>query len=119
MNTTQDQVRDAIRRKLHVAVLRPWGKETRWVYRYPVSIDGEIVVMRDSDCGLAKPSMRWTLDEWRTHVKDGGGLLRQVWFWDFAPAEDPAADAIEFCHRSPESAGRELFRLRASAASNS
>lgn len=107
------QVEDAIHRKLHV--LRGVdGTFNSWLFAYPVGIELGDIIMRDSDCGLAKEPMIWTPAEWseRVGIIDGSGLYRQVGFWDFVPANEPAADCIRYCHSAPSSAGRELYRLR-------
>lgn len=105
------QVEDAIARRLHVMV--PGGGLFGPGYRYPVGIEHGNIVMRDSDCGLAKPVIVWTTDQWRTHVDESGrGLYKQVGFWSFEAADDPAANDIRLCHQSPGSAGRRLYEMR-------
>jgi hypothetical protein len=105
------QVEDAIARHLHVMV--PGGGVFGPGYRYPVGIEHGNIVMRDSDCGLAKPVIVWTTDQWRTHVDESGrGLYKQVGFWSFEAADDPAANDIRLCHQSPGSAGRRLYEMR-------
>lgn len=105
------QVEDAIARHLHVMV--PGGGVFGPGYRYPVGIEHGNIVMRDSDCGLARPVIVWTTDQWRTHVDESGrGLYKQVGFWSFEAADDPAANDIRLCHRSPGSAGRRLYEMR-------
>ena len=104
------QVEDVIRRKLFVgAPGRTALGGPRWAY--PDRIELGDVVMRDADCGLAKPTFVWTLAEWSENVLRHG-LWRKVGMWDFVRADDEAAEAIAFCHRSPGAAGRELHRLR-------
>jgi len=107
--TLRQEVERAIREKLHVTgrYRTPLGSAS---FEYPIAIDGDSIVLRDGDCGLARPTVTITVDEWRDLVQRG--LYRRVGFWDFAPADDPAADEIAFCHRHPQSAGRELHRLR-------
>jgi len=105
------QVEDAIARHLHVMV--PDGGISGPGYRYPVGVENGNIVMRDSDCGLAKPVIVWTTDKWRQHVdEDGGGLYTKVGFWSFERADDPAANDIRLCHRSPDLAGRLLHDMR-------
>jgi len=107
------QVEAAIKGKLHVLTPRPNHFLDPWTWRYPVGIEHGNILMRDSDCGLAKPVMTWTTDQWRERVSpEGDGLYRKVGMWDFVPADDPAVDCIRWCHSAPESAGRELYRLR-------
>lgn len=105
------QVEDAIARRLHVMV--PGGGLFGPGYRYPVGIEHGNIVMRDSDCGLAKPVIVWTTDQWRTHVDESGrGLYKKVGFWSFEAADDPAANDIRLCHQSPGSTGRQLYAMR-------
>lgn len=108
----RDEVERAIRLRLHVRV-KPERFQTQ-ALRWPQSIDGDVIIMRDSDCGLAKSPYRWTATEWREHVGTGDhlNLWRQVGFWAFERADSPAVEAIRFCHECPCMAGRELFRLR-------
>ena len=106
------QVKDAIARELHLGIVRENpGLMGALTWHYPVRIvDGEIE-MRDSDCGLAKPSWTITIDEWQRLVA-AVGLFTQVGPWSFVLADDPAADCIRHCEHSPMAAGRELYRLR-------
>ncbi len=105
------QVEDAIARHLHVMVAG--GGVSGPGYRYPVGIENGNIVMRDSDCGLAKPVIVWTTDRWREHVDESGrGLYKKVGFWSFEAADDPAANDIRLCHQSPGSAGRRLYEMR-------
>lgn len=103
-----EQVERAIREKLCIA-----GRYRTHMggpsYEYPVDIRLGNIVLRDADCGLVKPVRVITTDEWARLTPP---LWRQVGFWDFAPADDPAISEIAFCHHNPESAGRELYRLR-------
>lgn len=101
------EVEDAIRRRRHVRNGVTMMGGPSWVH--PTAIEYGMIVVKDSDCD--RHTWRWTPDEWALHVADGG-LWRQVGRWDFAPADDPAADDIAWCHRCPEAAGRELYRLR-------
>ena len=109
--TVYDQVEDAIRRKLHLGgpakAMSVYGMH----WHYPVGIELGNIVMRDSDCGLAKPTWAITTDEWSKRV-DSYGLWRKIGLWKFVLADDPAASDIEFCHQNPHGAGRELFRLK-------
>lgn len=108
------QVEDAIARSLHLGAPKNLMSVHRLHWHYPVGIEFGDIIMRDSDCGEAKPTWKITVDEWRRRV-DEYGLWKRVGMWDFARADDEAADAIAYCHRSPESAGRELHRLRTGA----
>lgn len=104
------QVEQVIAKRLHVAV-RNTGPYSRVGYRYPVGIELGDIVLRDSDCGTAKPVIIWTPAEWADRV-ERGGLHRQVGFWDFTPADNPAASCIRHCHENPQAAGCELYELR-------
>jgi hypothetical protein len=101
-------VEDAIKRKLHLG--RGWeGMGNKWCY--PVAIEDGLIVVRDSDCGLAKPTWTYTPDRWDAMVKEHG-LWRKTGFWHFTQADDPDCDLIEAAHRNPSWAGREIARLR-------
>ena len=106
-----EEVERVIQQRLHIGApgTTPLGGP-RWAY--PDSIELGNIVMRDSDCGLAKPTFIWTTDQWEENQKQCG-LWRKVGMWSFVRAEDPAADEIALCHCSPEWAGQELARLRA------
>lgn len=106
-----EQVEDAIVRKLHLGAPSKAMSMYGMHWHYPVAIELGDIVMRDSDCGLAKPTWTITPEEWERRASVYG-LWRKVGFWSFAEADDPAADAIAFCERNPHSAGRELYRLR-------
>ena len=81
-------------------------------YGYPVGIELGDVVMRDADCGLAKPTFKFTIEDWRKAAGENGEyLLRKVGFWSFERADDPAASYIESAHRHPQWAGRRLYEL--------
>lgn len=105
------QVDDAIDKNLHLGCegnhMSTWGM----TWHYPVAIELGDVVMRYSDCGLAKPTLKITIAEWTERVTTYG-LWRLVGGWSFVRADDPAARCIKHCHHSPDSAGRELYRLR-------
>lgn len=104
------EVERCIRERLHVGApgTTPLGGP-RWAY--PDRIELGDIIMRDSDCGLAKPTFTWTAAQWSENRKRHG-LWRRVGMWDFVAADDPAASDIRFCHQSPDAAGRELHRLR-------
>lgn len=104
------QVEDAIRGKLCVRgrYQTPLGNPSA---EYPVEIQGQNVVLRDADCGLAKPTRTITLDEWATLAQ--GGLWRLVGIWNFVRADHEAADEIAYCYRSPYAAGISLHQARA------
>lgn len=110
----REEVEDAIRRKLHIRV--PCKPPNTQALRYPEKIEGDVIVMRDSDCGPARPTISWTPQEWRDAVgsfTDGfKNLWIQVGFWSFELATEPAVDDINFCHTNPAAAGRRLFQLR-------
>ncbi len=108
-----EEVEWVIRKRLHIGA--PGSTALggpRWAY--PDHIELGNIVMRDSDCGLAKPTFVWTTDEWADNRRKHK-LWRKVGMWDFVLADDLAASAIAYCHRSPDSAGRELHRLREAA----
>lgn len=101
---------DAIDKGLHVGGFRtPLGGPG---FRKPraVTEDGGVVV-RDSDCEPRRSEETWTREKWDEAVEKGG-LWRSVGMWSFAPWDDPAAGAVAFAHRNPDSAGREIHRLR-------
>ncbi len=104
------EVERCIRDKLHVGI-GPCKPLNSMHYRYPVDIERGNIIMRDSDCGLAKPTMEWTTDRWSEEVA-AWGLCKMVGMWDFVPADDPAADIISLAHRNPTWAGQEIYRLR-------
>ena len=105
------EVERAIREKLHVGVFVKGRWPSPWTWCYPDHIENGNIIMRDSDCGLAKPTFSWTTDEWAARV-NSGGLWRQVGMWDFVRAEDAAADDIRYAHSNPEGAGRRLVEYR-------
>ena len=67
------------------------------------------VVIRDGDCGEVRSTRTILREEFDRRVRDYG-LWRKVGMWDFVPAEDPAANKVAFCHRSPQTAGHMLHR---------
>ena len=63
MPTVYEQVEEAIRGRWCIAgrYRTPLGATS---YEYPVAIELGNVVLRDADCGLAKPTRTITTDEW-------------------------------------------------------
>ena len=115
MSEAEQIVDDAIRRNLY---LGHWRDRAVGVhpaghlhYIQPINRSGDIVTMIDGDCGLAKPSWTMTVTEFAKQA-DKYGLYRRVGMWSFVPFDNPAADAIEECHKFPQAAGRELYTLR-------
>lgn len=86
------------------------GRMNSWVYYRPTRIDQNTIVMRDLDCGMVRTPVWWTPEYWQERLKDG--IWRHVGNWEFVRADDPAADSIAWCHRDPNSAGREMYRLQ-------
>jgi hypothetical protein len=111
----REQVEDAIARNLHLGAPPKAMSIHGMHWHYPVEIAMGDIVMRDSDCGLAKPTWTITTEEWERRVRLYG-LWKKVGMWSFVPADDPAAAAIALCERDPHVAGRELHRLRMEAA---
>lgn len=111
---TYQIIERAIRGQLYVA--RGTSSLGGPAWRRPIRIENGDVVMLWGDCGIeSRPEdlCRWTLDEWREAAgEDGQYMYRKVGLWAFAPADDPATDDIRYAHTSPESAGRQLHRLR-------
>ncbi len=109
----REQVEDAIRRNLYIGgrYRTPLGGMS---FEYPVEVLLEEIVLRDGDCGLAKPTRAIAADEWTRCAMSG--LWKKVGLWSFVKADDEAADAIRFCHEFPSAAGTELHRLRTNAA---
>lgn len=103
-----EQVEDAIRRGLH---LRRGSGAYGPVYCYPVAIELGDIVVRDSDCGLAKDPWTITIGRW-SELAESYGLSRQVGGWSFAPADDPAADDIEMASHYPSWAGQTIYEQR-------
>jgi hypothetical protein len=68
-------------------------------------------VIRDGDCGEVRPTRTIPRAEFDQRVRDYG-LWRKVGLWDFTRADDPAANVIAYCHRSPQSAGHMLWRYQ-------
>lgn len=106
-----DQVQYAIKNKLHLGTEPKPSSMYGMHWEYPVEIKDNRIIMRDSDCGLSKPTIPITYERWKKRY-DTYGLWRSVGLWDFTKADDPAADCIRWCHSNPNSAGRELYRLR-------
>lgn len=103
-----EQVEDAIRRGLHLCR----GNGTYGpVYCYPVAIERGDIVVRDSDCGLAKDPWTITIDRW-SELVEKYGLKRQVGGWSFASADDPAADDKAMASRNPSWAGWTIYEQR-------
>jgi hypothetical protein len=102
------QVEDAIARKLHLG-RGYWGLGPK--YCYPIAIEHGDIIVRDSDCGLVKPTMTLTTDAWAEMVEKYG-LWKKTGFWHFTPADDPAANLIRSANRSPSWAGHEIYELR-------
>jgi hypothetical protein len=73
--------------------------------------DPDAVVIRDGDCGEVRPTRTIPRAEFDQRVRDYG-LWRKVGLWDFTRADDPAANVIAYCHRSPQSAGHMLWRYQ-------
>jgi hypothetical protein len=69
------------------------------------------VVIRDGDCGEVRPTSTISREEFDQRVRDYG-LWRSVGLWSFVPADDLAVSAIRYTNAYPDSAGRELHRLR-------
>jgi len=109
-----EQVESAITSHLHLGGRGGNMTVHGMSWDYPVGIELGNIVLRDSDCGLVKPTWEITTDEWRERVEHYG-LYKKVGFWSFVPADDPAASTIAFCERHPHSAGRELYKLRMEA----
>lgn len=105
------EIEDAIARQLHLGAPPKALSMHGMHWHYPVAIELGDVVMRDSDCGLARPTWKITIDEWRERV-ERYGLWKSVGLWEFVPAEDPTASCIAYCHRNPNAAGMELYWLR-------
>lgn len=110
MESVYQQVEDAIARNLHLGAPRHSMSMHGMHWHYPVGIEHGDIVMRDSDCGLAKPTFTITTTEWAERVEKYG-LWRMVGGWDFARADDPAADLTRFCHRNPSAAGQRIYEL--------
>lgn len=102
------QVEMAIKNHLHI--IRPGCSALGGaLYGYPEKIEYGNIVMRDSDCGLAKQTFLWTTDQWANAARYG--LYKQVGFWAFARYDDPATGYIAMAHSSPEYAGRRIHEL--------
>jgi hypothetical protein len=109
-----NQVEDAISRKLYLggpAKKHPYVGIYPIYFRYPIEIRNGNIIMRDADCGLAKPTIEITTDEWAKRVKEFG-LFKKVGLYRFVSADNPAASCIRYCETNPEAAGEELYRLR-------
>lgn len=102
------QVERAISERLHVP--RP-GRSVLggWLWGYPERIEYGNIIMRDSDCGLAKKTFVWTTDQWAEAAKNG--LYRLVGMWSFERADDPATPYIASAHSNPAWAGRRIYEL--------
>lgn len=113
------QVEWAIREKLYCARGTRWSGGLAW--ERPIRIELGNIIMLWGDCGnenRQEDLSEWTIDEWREVVlEDNTGLYRQVGFWQFAPVDDPAVECIRWCNSYPDTAGRELHRLREYVAS--
>ena len=109
--TVYQQVEDCIKRKLHLGAPGKSMSMYGMHWHYPVGIEDGDIVMRDSDCGEAKPTWKITVEEWSKRVEERG-LWRQVGMWDFVRADALAASCIAFCHKSPYAAGQQLYELR-------
>ena len=110
----RQQVEDAIQRRLYVANgTTVMGGACWWrVLRIEA---GNIMLLRGDGGQECREwdRLTWTQEQWREHVTiDGAGLFRKVGFWSFTPVNNPAADAIAYCHRDPCGAGHELHLLR-------
>ena len=106
-----NQVQDAIKRKLHLGMPPKTTSMYGIHWQYPDKIEDDKIIMRDSDCGSVKPVIPIDFEEWDRRIKEFG-LWKKVGLWSFVEADNPAAECIKFCHKDPESAGRELYRIR-------
>jgi len=104
------QVEHAIRERLYVTGTERHPMGGCYYFR-PVAIEDGLIRLENEGSSYQPP--RWTPEQWRERVTEGGiGLFQRVGFWDFTPADDVAADEIRFAHKSPKAAGRELHSLR-------
>jgi hypothetical protein len=103
---------EAIEGKLYIRYGKTLHGHLSWWYPDAEQPDPENeVVLRDGDCGLARPTRTISRAEWDERVEEYG-LWKSVGMWSFVPADEPAAGVIRYCHAHPEAAGRELYRLR-------
>jgi hypothetical protein len=103
-------LKQAIEGKLHIRYGRTLNGGMSWWYPDKEQTDPKVVVIRDGDCGEVRPTRTISREEW-DRLEAQFGLWKRVGFWDFAPAEDMACEAITFCHSNPQAAGRRLHRL--------
>lgn len=114
LENTKNQIEFAIENNLYVAQGTRASREPAW-WR-PIRVEGDEVVMLWGDCGREdRPEdlARWSMEEWISAAhQDGYGLFTRVGMWNFAPAQEPAVGEIEYAHRHPDSAGKELYELK-------
>ena len=99
---------EAIRRRLYV---KEPGHVCDSGYRRVVEIELGFVVIEAEGTGS-----RWRRNmtpEQFDALAAEGGLWARVGTWDFVRADHPALEDIRYCYNYPQSAGQELFDLRA------